>query len=129
MNLALQLNKHRHGIGWLPILLLALSACDLPIKSPDAQVYVPPPPLALVAIVDPASSGYADQVRQLEDLIRTSASPGESLVVMLPGDGGAKPYVVRGGDSLSSIAAANGLTLQALETANPQFGPLSGRSW
>ena len=30
---------------------------------------------------------------------------------------------------LSSIAAAHGLTLSALEAANPQFGPLSRRDW
>jgi LysM repeat protein len=38
-------------------------------------------------------------------------------------------YVVRKNDSLSAIAAANGFTLGELEAANPQFGPLSGRSW
>lgn len=124
-----RVRKIQRGFGLVPIFLFSLAACDVPTKSPEAQTYVPPPPLALVAIVDPASSGFVDEVHELEDLIRTSATPGESLVVMLPQGRVAGTYVVKGGDSLSSIAAANGLTLSALEAANPQFGPLSGRAW
>lgn len=119
----------RNSIGLISIGLLALAGCDLPTKAPQSQAYIPPPPLALVAIVDPASPGFTDQIHQLEDLIRASATPGESLVVMLPQARVAGIYLVKGGDSLSSIAATNGLTLSALEAANPQFGPLSGRSW
>jgi LysM repeat protein len=38
-------------------------------------------------------------------------------------------YVVQQGDNLSKIASAHQLSLDAIEAANPQLGPLSGRNW
>jgi hypothetical protein len=95
----------------------------------NTEAYKPPPPLALVAILDPSSSRLADQFRQLEDVIRADATPGEAVVVMFMQPSFGQTYTVRPGDSLSSIAAAHGMTLTSLEAANPQLGPLSGRNW
>src|SRR5437879_1159655 len=113
----------------LAILALSASACGSSGALANTEQYRPPPPLALVVLVDPSSGSMADQLRQLEDVIRASASPNESVVVMMLQTGSARQYVVRPGDSLSSIAAANGLTLSTVEAVNPQFGPVSGRNW
>lgn len=90
--------------------------------------YSPPPPLALVALVDPSSGQMTSELQQLSAVIRTNASPNEAVVVMMLAPG-TRTYAVRSGDSLSSIAAANGLTLAEVEAANPQFGPVAGRNW
>jgi len=113
----------------LAILALSLAACGSSGALANTEQYRPPPPLALVVLVDPSSGHMADQLRQLEDVIRASASPGESVVVMMLQTGLARQYVVQRGDSLSSIAIANGLTLSTVEAVNPQFGPISGRNW
>ena len=113
----------------LAVLVLGLAACTAGGRLSDSVTYEPPPPLALVAIVDPTSDGLATQVRQLGGVIRAEASPGEALVVMLLQARSSRIYLVRKDDNLSAIAAANGFTLAELEAANPQFGPLSGRSW
>lgn len=110
-------------------MLFGLTACTAGGRLADSVTYQPPPPLALVAIVDPTSDSLAAQVSQLGGVIRAAASPGEALVVMLLQARVASVYLVRKNDSLSAIAAANGFTLPELEAANPQFGPLSGRSW
>src|SRR2546421_5347034 len=112
----------------LAILALSVTACGSSGALANTEQYRPPPPLALVVLVDPSSGHMADQLRQLEDVIRSSATPGESVVVMML-QSGARQYVVRPGDSLSSIAIANGLSLSAVEASNPQFGPVSGRNW
>lgn len=109
-------------------LLIGASACS-PTSRTNTRAYVPPPPLALVAIVDPSSGHFASQLRQVEDVIRANATPGEAVVVMFLQPSFGQTYVVRRGDSLSSIAKAHDLTLAALESANPQLGPLSGRNW
>lgn len=113
----------------LAVVLLGLAACTAGGRPSDSVTYQPPPPLALVAIVDPTSDHMPDQVRQLGGVIQAGATPGEALVVMLLQAHVARIYLVRKNDSLSAIAAANGLTLAEVEAANPQFGPLSGRSW
>ena len=110
------------------ILGLGLAACSQGGLA-NSQAYSPPPPLALVAILDPSSPQLADQFRQLEDVIRTSASPGEAVVVMFMQPSFGQAYTVKGGDSLSSIASSHDLTLADLESANPQLGPVSGRNW
>jgi LysM repeat protein len=104
-----------------------LAACQGGLASSDT--YAPPPPLALVAILDPSSSALADEFHQLEDVIRAQATPGEAVVVMFMQPSFGQAYTVRPGDSLSSIAGAHALTLDALEAANPQLGPVSGRNW
>jgi LysM repeat protein len=113
----------------LAVLVFGLTACTAGGRLSDSQMYEPPPPLALVAIVDPTSDHMADQLQQLGGVIQSGAAPGEALVVMLLQAHVARIYLVRKNDSLSAIAAANGLTLAEVEAANPQFGPVSGRSW
>src|SRR5579864_4034643 len=109
-------------------LALAGAACG-PATLSNSTQYQPPAALAMVVILDPSPDRMADEIHQLEGVIRSNATPGEALVVMLEQPSFGQTYVVKPGDSLSSIAAAHGLTLAALEAANPQFGPLSGRDW
>jgi LysM repeat protein len=82
-----------------------------------------------VAILDPSPEHLGNQLRQLTDVINSNASPGEAVVAMFLAPSFGQTYVVRPGDSLNSIAIAHGLALRALEAANPQLGPLSGRDW
>ena len=110
-------------------LALNVAACGRGPAPSDSNVYAPPPPLALVAIVDPSPDRLADQLHQLEDVVRSRATPGEAVVVMFLDARVTRTYVVHAGDSLSSVAAANGVTLADVEGANPQFGPLFRRSW
>ena len=94
----------------------------------NSVAYTPPPSLAMVALVDPTSGQLPGELQQLEGVIRASASPNEAVIVMMLAPG-ARSYTVRPGESLSSIANANGLTLAEVEAANPQLGPVAGRSW
>jgi LysM repeat protein len=105
-----------------------LGACA-PSTSANEVRYSPPPSLSLVALVDPSSARLTDELHQLQDVIRNSASPGEAVVVMILQPSFGSTYAVQPGDSLDKIAQAHGLTLAALEAANPQLGPLSGRNW
>ena len=93
--------------GWAaPLIgLLAISsgACGQGGLS-SSELYSPPPALAMVALVDPSSGRLADELRQLQDVIRTTASPGEAVVVMILQPSYGQAYVVRSGDSLSKIA-------------------------
>jgi len=109
-------------------LLLLASACS-PNARANETAYKPPPSLALVAVVDPSQGRLPAQIHQLQDVIKAGATPGEAVVVMLLEPSFGTTYVVQKGDSLSSIAASHGLTLSALEAANPKLGPLSGRDW
>jgi LysM repeat protein len=121
----------RRRSGWLSLLIglvFISTACGQAGLS-SSEVYTPPPPLALVALVDPSSGRMAEELHQLQDVIRTSATPGEAVVVMILQPSYGQAYVVRKGDSLSSIASSHGISLEALEAANPQLGPLSGRNW
>lgn len=113
----------------LAVLVFGLTACTSGGRLSNSVTYQPPPPLALVAIVDPGSDALAGQLHQLGGVIQAGASPGEALVVMMLQARVSSIYLVRRNDSLSAIAAANGFTLAELEAANPQFGPVSGRSW
>ena len=109
------------------VLVLGMAACS-PGTTRDSEVYRPPPPLAMVVLIDPSSGQVDAQLRQLESVVRANATPDEALVVMLLTRGGSTYTVVRD-DSLSAIAAAHGLTLAEVEAANPQFGPVAGRNW
>ena len=120
--------KRVSGLLALAAFALPAFACS-PVARANEDSYRPPPSLALVAIVDPSQGRLPAQLRQLQDLIKTGATPNEAVVVMLLEPSFGTTYVVQKGDSLSSIAAAHGLTLAALEAANPQLGPLSGRNW
>jgi hypothetical protein len=107
---------------------LCLGGCAPSARASEVR-YSPPPSLSLVALVDPSSGRLADEVHQLQAVIRTNASPGEAVVVMILQPSFGTTYAVQPGDSLDKIAQAHGLTLAALEAANPQLGPLSGRNW
>jgi LysM domain len=107
---------------------LLASACG-PAPPGNTEAYKPPPPLALVVLVDPSSDRIGAELRQLQEVVRTGATPGEAIVVMVLQPSYGQAYQVRPGDNLSSIAASHGMTLAALEAANPQLGPLSGRDW
>lgn len=104
------------------------AACG-PAALSNSTAYSPPPPLAMVAIIDPSPDRMSTEVHQLEDVIRSNGRPGEAVVVMFAQPSFGQRYTVRPGDSLSSIAAAHGIGLPALESANPQFGPVGGRDW
>jgi LysM repeat protein len=107
--------------------MLGLAACTGGGLS-NTVAYSPPPPLALVALIDPSSDQMPAELQQLEGVIRASAGPNEAVVVMLVAPG-TRSYAVRSGDSLSAIASSNGLTLAQVESANPQLGPVAGRNW
>jgi len=110
------------------VVLAAGAACDRAGLSNEVP-YSPPPPLALVALLDPAPDRLPGELRQLEAVISANATPDEAVVAMLLEPSFGAMYVVQPGDSLSKIAAAHGLTLSSIEAANPQLGPLSGRDW
>ena len=112
----------------LAFVALAAGACS-PAPNTATQRYSPPPPIALVALVDPSAGRLAEQLRQLEDVVRSNATPGEAVVVMILQPSFGKTYAVQPGDSLAKIASAHSLSLATLEAANPQLGPLSGRDW
>jgi hypothetical protein len=115
------------------VCVLAAAGCGAAPAAPAAApagTFRPPPPLALVAIVDSSSGAAADQLRQLAAVIQAGVTPSQTLVVtLLAGTPVDTTYVVRGGDSLVSIAAAHGVSLASLQGANPQLGPLANRSW
>jgi LysM repeat protein len=109
--------------------VFALAGCGtVPVRA--ARAFEPPPPLALVAIVDPSPAEAGGELRQLAAVIQAGATPSQALVVsLLAVAPAAHTYVVRPGDSLSSIASAEGVSLAALQGANPQLGPLAHRDW
>ncbi len=102
-------------------------ACDR--KAANEVPYSPPPPLALVALLDPSPDRLPGELRQLAAVVRANATPGEAVVAMLLEPSFGSIYTVEKDDSLSKIAAAHGLALSAIEAANPQLGPLSGRDF
>lgn len=120
--------KRATGRLALVALVLVAFACSPTVRA-NENAYRPPPPLALVAIVDPSQGRLQAQITQLQQLIQAGATPNEAVVVMVLQPSFGNAYVVRKGDSLSSIASSHGLTLSELEAANPQLGPLSGRDW
>jgi LysM repeat protein len=108
---------------------IAVAACSAPSASTGAR-FTPPPPLALVAVVDPTPEDAAGELRQLAAVLRAGVMPSQALVVsLLAATPLAATYAVRSGDSLSSIASGQGVPLAALQDANPQLGPLAGRDW
>jgi LysM repeat protein len=118
----------RRLVGLTVALGLSLGACGPSTKANEVR-YMPPPALSLVVLVDPSSGRLTDELHQLQEVIRTSATPGEAVVVMILQPSFGSTYVVQPGDSLDKIAKAHDLSLAALEAANPQLGPLSGRNW
>jgi len=109
---------------------LVLTGCGAAPAPKRAGTFRPPPPLALVVIVDPSPAEAAGELRQLEAVIQHGATPSQTFVVSLLSSARVlRTYVVRAGDSLSAIAGAQGVSLAALEGANPQLGPLANRRW
>jgi LysM repeat protein len=126
------------GTGWrggrrlalaaLPFLVAACGAAAGPAAS--STTFVPPAPLSVVAVLGPSAGQLAAECGLLAGVVRAGATPSETLVVSPPASGPvAATYVVRAGDSLNALAAAQGVSLAALEAANPQLGPVAGRSW
>jgi len=107
-----------------------LAGCGAVPGPAAGGVFQPPPPLALVAIVDSSPAEGAGELRQLASVIQAGVTPSQALVVsLLAAAPAAHTYVVRTGDSLSAIAGAQGVSLAALQGANPQLGPLANRDW
>jgi LysM repeat protein len=119
---------NRIAIACACAVLVSAAACDR-TNLANEEPYTPPPPLALVALLDPSPDRLPNEVSQLEAVIRANTTPDESVVAMLLEPSFASTYVVRPGDSLSKIAEEHQLTLSQVEAANPQLGPLSGRAW
>jgi LysM repeat protein len=81
-----------------------------------------------------ATLDQVEGARQLMDVLRGDALPSEAIIgvgvsAKAQGGPGVTIHIVQAGQTLSTIAAAHGVSLAALEAANPAFGPASGRSW
>ena len=112
----------------LALMLVGCGAVGPPAA--NSGTYQPPPRLSLVAIVDPSGDQVATELGELTQVVEASVTPSETLVVSTPSRGAlATTYLVRKGDSLDSIAGAQGVSLGVLEDANPQLGPIAGRDW
>src|SRR5439155_367175 len=74
--------KRVSGLLGLAAFALPALACN-PVTRSNEEVYQPPPSLALVAIVDPSQGRLPAQLRQLQDVIKSGATPNEAIVVML----------------------------------------------
>src|SRR5215471_19130533 len=99
-----------------------LAGCGAVPGPAAGGVFQPPPPLALVAIVDSSPAEGAGELRQLASVIQAGVTPSQALVVsLLAAAPAAHTYVVRTGDSLGAIAGAQGVSLAALQGANPQL--------
>src|SRR2546423_15527601 len=96
--------------GWVGplIALLAISsaACGQAGLS-NSEVYSPPPALALVALVDPSSGRMAGELHQLQDVIRTTATPGEAVGGMILQPSYRQSYLVRSRRRLSKIPSGD----------------------
>src|SRR5437879_13489445 len=90
------------------VLAVSVAGCTGGALS-NSQPYTPPPPLALVALVDPSSGQMPAELQQLANVIRSSASPNEAVVVMMVAPG-TRTYVLRAGDRLRSRASTTDLT-------------------
>src|SRR5437879_2999037 len=114
----------------LLLVALVLTACGaIGPGGTEPQTFVPPPPLSLVAIVDPSANQIAGECQQLAEVVRAGATPSETLVLNPVSSAPLATYVVRKGDTLNSIARSQGLSLATLEAANPQLGPVAHRDW
>jgi LysM repeat protein len=117
----------------------AASACagDGPFGPPPGAAatssqqrhYDPPTRTVYEATLD-----RVEGARQLMDVLRDGALPSEAIIGVgvaprAQGGPGVTVHVVQAGETLSGIAAARGVTLAALEAANPAFGPASARNW
>jgi hypothetical protein len=91
--------------------------------------YTPPTRTVYVATLD-----QVEGARQLMDVLQGDALPSEAIIGVgvaprAQGGPGVTVHVVQAGETLSSIAVAQGVPLAALEAANPAFGPASARNW
>jgi LysM repeat protein len=117
---------------------LLASACqgDGPFEPPRTassgkppRTYAPPTRSIYEATLD-----EAEGARQLRDVVRDRALPSEVVIGVgvarnAQGGPGVTIHLVQEGDSLTRIAAAHGVTLGDLESANPALGPSGGRDW
>jgi LysM repeat protein len=124
------ISAHRCGRLAAAAIVCALTGCGAAVTRAAQGKFTPPPPLALVAIVDPTPGEAAGELRQLAGVIQAGATPSQALVVsLLAAAPASRTRAVVAGDSLSSIASAEGVPLAALQSANPQLGPLANRDW
>jgi hypothetical protein len=91
--------------------------------------YAPPTRTVYEATLD-----EVEGARQLADVLRDGALPAEAIIGVgvaprAQGGPGVSIHVVQVGETLTSVATATGVTLAALEAANPAFGPASARNW
>lgn len=117
---------------------LLASACqgDGPFEPPrtassgqQQRPYVPPTRSIYEATLD-----EVEGARQLGDVVRDRVLPSEVVIGVgvarnAQGGPGVSIHLVQEGDSLTRIAAAHGVTLADLESANPALGPTGGRDW
>src|SRR6266704_6283811 len=71
--------KRVSGLLALAAFVLPAFACS-PVTRSNEETYRPPPSLALVAIVDPSQGRLPAQLRQLQDVIKSGATPNEAVV-------------------------------------------------
>lgn len=116
---------------WPAVLLAGLIACDVTGSGAASQVpFAPPEPLSVVAILDRDGDRVTAELQELEAVVEQEPTPSETLVVTRVSVAPvAEQYVLRAGDNLDAVAGAHGLSLATLEAANPQLGPVAGRSW
>jgi len=98
-------------------------------SSSQQRHYDPPTRTVYEATLD-----QVEGARQLMDVLRGGALPAEAIIGVgvarwAQGGPGVTIHVVQAGETLSSIAAGHGVSLTALEAANPAFGPASARNW
>jgi LysM repeat protein len=117
---------------------LLASACqgDGPFEPPRTaasglpqRAYVPPTRSIYEATLD-----EVEGARQLGDVVRDRVFPSEAVIAVgvarnAQGGPGVSIQMVQEGDSLTRIAAAHGVTLADLESANQALGPAGGRDW
>lgn len=123
------------------LLAVALIACACQgdgLFGPPAQAaingaaqrrYVPPTRTVYETALD-----QVEGARQLADVLRAGALPSEAVIGvgvarMAQGGPGVSIHMVQRGETLTGIASALGVTLAALEAANPALGPAGGRDW
>jgi LysM repeat protein len=121
----------RFAFSGLAGLAFVLGGCgSIGPPAAGSETFAPPPPLSVVVIIDPSPDRVAAECQQLEAVLQARVTASETLVLSpISTNPLATRYVVRRGDSLDSIAADQGVSLAALEAANPQLGPVAGRDW
>ncbi len=116
--------------GMLAIAVALASACqgdavfEPPHRASDQQHLYVPPTLSLYEVTLDGAEGARQLEHIVQDRVRLSQVViGFGVAANAQGGPGVTTYVVKEGDSLTGIAAAHGLTLAALESANGPTPP------